>query len=146
MKGLLNTSNRVTPGKETDSCCFISRWHRIVRVSLVLNKTVVDSDSRFENLAIDIFGVKVNCITSFDGIKLWLLIWMGNNQEMLLLVVVHGVFFTAMNAGTPTHSLLGFAPSARNIMFYYCVIQIQTHAFGVFEKNWAKSSISFCVY
>ena len=70
----------------------------------------------------------------------------GNNQEMLLLVVVHGVFFTAMNAGTPTHSLLGFAPSARNIMFYYCVIQIQTHAFGVCEKNWAKSSISFCVY
>ena len=55
------------------------------------------------------------------------------------------VFFYRNECGN-TYSLLGCAPSARNIMFYYCVIQIQTHAFGGWEKSWEKSSISFCVY
>ena len=42
----------------------------IVRVNVVLNGTVVvDSDCRFDNL---IFRVKVSCITSDDGIKVWL--------------------------------------------------------------------------
>ena len=74
------------------------------------------------------------------------MIWIGNNQELLLLVVVvYGVFFYRNECGN-TYSLLGCAPFARNIMFYYCVIQIQTHAFGGWEKSWEKSSISFCVY
>ena len=52
---------------------FISRLSMIVRVNVVLNRTVVvDSDWRFDNLYI--FSVKVSCITSVDGIILWLLI------------------------------------------------------------------------
>ena len=43
----------------------------IVQMKVVLNRTVVDSDWRFDNL----YGVKVSCITSVDvdGIKLWFL-------------------------------------------------------------------------
>ena len=41
--------------------------------NVVLNK-IVDSDWRFDNLCpVVIFRVKVSCITSGDGIKLWLL-------------------------------------------------------------------------
>ena len=44
----------------------------IVRVIVVLNRSVVDSDCRFDNLGLAI-RVKVSRFTSFDGIKLWLL-------------------------------------------------------------------------
>ena len=58
---------------------FISRLRMIVRVNVVLNKTVVDSDWSFDNLCpVVIFRVKVSCITSGDGIKLWLLIGLVN--------------------------------------------------------------------
>ena len=52
----------------------------IARVNVVLNKTVVvDSDRSFDNLCpVVIFRVKVSCITSGDGIKLWLLIGLVN--------------------------------------------------------------------
>ena len=53
---------------------FISRLRMIVRVNVVLNKTVVDSDWSFDNLCpVVIFRVKVSCITSGDGFELWLL-------------------------------------------------------------------------
>ena len=45
----------------------------IVRVIVVLNRTVVDSDCRFDNLCSVAIGVNVSRFTSFDGIKLWLL-------------------------------------------------------------------------
>ena len=46
----------------------------IVQVIVVLNRTVVVvGDSRFETYAVVIFRVKVSCIKSADGIKLWLL-------------------------------------------------------------------------
>ena len=45
----------------------------IVRVNVVLNRTVVDSDRCFDNLSVFIFRVKVGCITSVYGTKLWLL-------------------------------------------------------------------------
>ena len=47
----------------------------IVRVNVVLNRSVVDSDCRFDNLCVShlqIFRVKVSCITSVDGIPLTL--------------------------------------------------------------------------
>ena len=47
----------------------------IVRVNVVLKRTVVvDSDSVSTICAVVIFIVKVSCITSVDGIILWLLI------------------------------------------------------------------------
>ena len=52
------------------NCCCISRLSIIVRVSVVLNRTVlVDSDWHFDNL----YGVKVSCIKLVDGIEIWLL-------------------------------------------------------------------------
>ena len=54
---------------------FINRLGMIVRVNVVLNRTVVvDSDRRFDNLC----GSRLNsesvcCITSVDGMYLWLL-------------------------------------------------------------------------
>ena len=42
-----------------------------VRVNVVLNRTVVVVVST--TCAVVIFRVKVSCITSVDGIKLWLL-------------------------------------------------------------------------
>ena len=45
----------------------------IVRVNVVLNRTVTDRDVS-TNCAVVIFRVKVSCITSVDGIILWLLI------------------------------------------------------------------------
>ena len=44
----------------------------IVRVNIVLNRTVVDVDWRFSTapFAAVIFRVKVSCIMSVDGIKL----------------------------------------------------------------------------
>ena len=46
----------------------------IVRVNVVLNKTVVDLTVTdvLTTCAVVIFRVKVSCITSDDGIKLWL--------------------------------------------------------------------------
>ena len=55
----------------------------IVRVNVVLNRTVVDdSNWRFDNLC----GSQVSCITSVDGTILWLLIWLVNYVAMLLVV------------------------------------------------------------
>ena len=45
----------------------------IVRVIVVLNRSVVGSDCRFDNLCGVTIRVKVSRFTSFDGIKLWLL-------------------------------------------------------------------------
>ena len=39
----------------------------MVGVSVILNRTVVDSDWRFKTCAVVIFRVKVNCITSVDS-------------------------------------------------------------------------------
>ena len=51
-----------------------SRLNLIVRVNVVLNRTVIfDSDRCFDNCAVVIFRVKVSCVTSVDGIILWLL-------------------------------------------------------------------------
>ena len=62
------------------------RLSLIIRVNVVLNRTVVvDSDWRFNN-AVVIFRVKVSCITSVDGIILGLLIWLVNYVAMLLVV------------------------------------------------------------
>lgn len=36
----------------------------IVRVNVVLNRTIADTDCCFDNLAVVIFRVKVSCITS----------------------------------------------------------------------------------
>ena len=50
---------------------FISRLRMIVRVNVVLNRAVVDSDWSFDNLCpVVIFRVKVSCITSGNGVKL----------------------------------------------------------------------------
>ena len=50
---------------------FISRLRVIVRVNVVLNRAVVDSDWSFDNLCpVVIFRVKVSCITSGNGVKL----------------------------------------------------------------------------
>ena len=51
---------------------FISRLSMIVRVNVVLNRTVVvDRVTHVSTTcAVFIFRVKVSCITSFDGIKL----------------------------------------------------------------------------
>ena len=46
-------------------------------MNVVLNRSVVDSDCRFDNLCVShlqIFRVKVSCITSVDGIPLTLVI------------------------------------------------------------------------
>ena len=45
----------------------------ILQVMVVLNKTVVVGDSRFDTFAVVIFRVKVSYITSVDGIKPWFL-------------------------------------------------------------------------
>ena len=45
----------------------------IVRVIVVLKRSVVDSDCRLDNLCGVADRVKVSRFTSFDGIKLWLL-------------------------------------------------------------------------
>ena len=45
----------------------------IVQVNVVLNRTIADTDCCLDNLVVVIFRVKVSCITSIDGIKLWLL-------------------------------------------------------------------------
>ena len=50
----------------------------IVQVKVVLNRTIADTGCCFDNLAVVIFRVKVSCIMSTDGIKLWLL--SVNNQ------------------------------------------------------------------
>ena len=46
----------------------------IVRVSGVLNRTVVDID----NLCSGHRQSQMNCITPVDGIKFWLLTWLVN--------------------------------------------------------------------
>ena len=52
-----------------------SRLSLIVRVNVVLNRTVVvDRTDISSTCTVVIFRVKVSCITSVDGIILWLLI------------------------------------------------------------------------
>ena len=71
-----------------------SKWHLksmlslIDRVNVVLNRTVVvDSNWRFNNLCgSHLQSQKVSCITSVDGIILWLWIWLVNYVAMLLVV------------------------------------------------------------
>ena len=66
---------------------FKSRLSLIVRVNVVLNRTVVvDSDWRFDNLCGSHLQSQSECITSVDGIILWLLIWLVNYVAMLLVV------------------------------------------------------------
>ena len=48
----------------------MSRLSMIVQVNIVLNVTLTDVST---TCAVVIFRVKVSCITSVDGIKLWLL-------------------------------------------------------------------------
>ena len=69
---------------------FISRLSMIVRMSVVLSRSVV-----WQWLAIPqrtctvvIFRVKLSCITSVDCIKLWLLTWLVNWVVTLWLLVV----------------------------------------------------------
>ena len=58
----------------------------IVQVNVVLTRTVVvDSDWR-QICAVVIFRVIVSCITSVDGIILWLLILLVNYVAMLLVL------------------------------------------------------------
>ena len=57
----------------------------IVWGNVVLKRTVVD-DSAVTTLVVVIFRVKVSCITSVDGIILWLLIRLVNYVAMLLVV------------------------------------------------------------
>ena len=57
----------------------------IVWGNVVLNRTVVD-DSAVTTSVVVIFRVKVSCITSVDGIILWLLIRLVNYVAMLLVV------------------------------------------------------------
>ena len=67
----------------------------IIRVNVVLNKTIADTDCCFDNLAVVIFRVKVSCITSIDGIKLWLL--SVNNQSSILRMTTPQVVKTSVN-------------------------------------------------
>ena len=54
----------------------------IVRVIVVLKRTLVDNDCRFDNLC----GSHIQrCITSVDGIKLWLQAYL---LEKVLLAIV----------------------------------------------------------
>ena len=90
---------------------FKSRLSLLVLVNVVLNRTVVvDSVWRFDNLyAVVIFGVKVSCITSVDGIILWLWIWLVNYVAMLLVVCQLSQMLLAMK--TRDQWLVRFDPS-----------------------------------
>ena len=57
----------------------------IVRVNVVVNRTVV-VDNVLTTCAVVIFRVKVSCITSVDGIKLWSLTCLVNYVAMVLVV------------------------------------------------------------
>ena len=61
---------------------FISRLSMIVRVNLVLNRTIfIDSDWRFDNLCGSYLQSQSEfyvCMLWVDGIKLWLLTWLVN--------------------------------------------------------------------
>ena len=52
---------------------FISRLSMIVRVNVVLNRTVLLTVTDVSRTCAVVIRVEVNCITSVDGIKLWLL-------------------------------------------------------------------------
>ena len=59
----------------------------IVRVNVVLNRTVVLTVTDVSTTCVVVvFRVKVSCITSVDGITLWLLIWLVNYVAMLLVI------------------------------------------------------------
>ena len=67
---------------------FISRLSMIVRMSVVLTRTVVDSRLTVTGVTtctVVILRVKLSCITSVDCIKLWLLTWLVNWVVMILL-------------------------------------------------------------
>lgn len=52
---------------------YSSRLSMIVQVNILLNRSVVDSDSHFNNLHSSHLQGQSEFITSVDGIKLWLL-------------------------------------------------------------------------
>ena len=65
----------------------MSRLSMIVQVNVVLDKTVVvDLTDVSTTCPLVIFRVTVNCITSVDAVKLWLLTWLVNQVSMLLVV------------------------------------------------------------
>ena len=78
-----NKCERVEPRSH-----FKSRLSLIVRVKVVQNRTVVDMTVTdvSTTCAVVIFSVKVSCVTSVDGIVLWLLMWLVNYVAMLLVV------------------------------------------------------------
>ena len=49
---------------------FISGWNIIVRVIIVLNRTVVTFQQPMQYVN---FRINMSCVTSVDGLKLWLL-------------------------------------------------------------------------
>ena len=95
--GVLDNTVLITIGLEKlkTKWSIISRLSMIVRVNVVLNRTVVvDSDWRFNNLCSKSSSGSnwVQCITSVDGIKLWLLTrlksrcyWSSVSEAVLLL-------------------------------------------------------------
>ena len=59
----------------------------IVQVNVVLDRTVVvELTDVSTTCALVIFRVAVNCITSVDAVKLWLLTWLVNQVSMLFVV------------------------------------------------------------
>ena len=68
---------------------FKSRLSLIIRLNVVLNRTVLlllTVTDVSTTCVVVIFRVKVSCITSVDGIILWLLIWLVNYFVMSLVV------------------------------------------------------------
>ena len=55
----------------------------IIQVIVVLKRTVIDSDWHFNNLCSCHLQSQVSCITSVDGIKLWLVTLLVNQVAML---------------------------------------------------------------
>ena len=69
---------------------FKSRLSLIIRVNVVLNRTVVVDSVTVTDVSktckVVIFRVKVSCISSVDGIILWLLTWLVKYVAILLVV------------------------------------------------------------
>ena len=57
----------------------------IVRVNVVLNRTLLTVTDISTTYALVIFRVKVSCITSFDSIKLWFIIFKFRSLRILIL-------------------------------------------------------------
>ena len=61
----------------------LKKSHFKSRMSLIVRVNVTDVSTTY---VVVLFRVKVSCITSVDGIILWLLIWLVNYVAMLLVV------------------------------------------------------------